>query len=494
MSETQNNTVRPNVVVIMSDQHNAGIMGCAGNAIVQTPNLDALARRGTRLTDMNCPHPLCVPSRMGFMTAQYPSDIDIFHNGSVLSSEIPTFAHALRAGGYETLLCGRMHFVGPDQLHGFEEHLLGDCQGPKILSPEIMGSGFNKTNGQTKYAVEVAGHGCTGYQAYDRIVTQTACDVLSNRQPGDRPLAMVVGLMLPHNPLICPKQWLDYYLERIPAPEPLPREYLDNLHPAVRKWRQRRGCDYLSAEQIHRGLAGYYGLVSELDANIGKIVRAVESSSFADNTIIIYTSDHGDSAGEHGLWWKTNFYNGAVRVPCIASWPGRLPRSRQLEAVISLIDLGPTVLELAGCTQLTDVAGRSFAKLLTGEEGPADWPDEVYSECYGAWGDQPAFMVRQGSWKIIYYHEFKSYQLFNLQDDPDELHDLAAESRTQDIARECLAKMKSRWSAEDILDRGTRQHRAYELLRKIGYQFVAPPQFAAGQADNCFDFEQLKYG
>jgi len=207
---------RPNIVLIMSDQHNAGIMGCAGNEIIKTPNLDKLAENGIRLTDFNCPSPLCAPSRMGFMSAQYPSDVDVFDNGSELSSSVPTFAHALSSSGYETVLCGRMHFSEPAQCYGFDNHLVGDCQYGSLLSPEIHGSGYNRTDGQTRYAVEVSGYGKTGYQAYDRAVTQAACEFIRNRRDTDRPYVLVVGLISPHNPLICSSDWFDYYLEKIP--------------------------------------------------------------------------------------------------------------------------------------------------------------------------------------------------------------------------------------------------------------------------------------
>ena len=186
MAMATDNPQNPNIVLIMSDQHNAGVMGCAGNPIVRTPNLDALAEQGTRFTNTYCPYPLCAPSRMGFMAAHYPSDIGVFDNGGILSSHTPTFAHGLGAAGYEAVLCGRMHFGGPDQFHGFERRIHADCGG-RTLSPEILGSGYNRTNGQTKYAVEVSGYGQTGYQRFDRSVTDTACNYISHWNGQGRP-------------------------------------------------------------------------------------------------------------------------------------------------------------------------------------------------------------------------------------------------------------------------------------------------------------------
>ena len=239
---------RPNVVVVMSDQHNARIMGCAGDEMVQTPNLDRLAAAGVRFTNTYCPYPLCLPSRMAFMAAQYPSAIGVYDNGSVLSSQVPTFAHALGAAGYEAVLCGRMHFAGPDQFHGFERRIFGDVSGA-LLSEEILGTGKYRTNGRTAYAVEVAGHGRTGYGYYDEVVTDRACDFLRTRSTDLGPFCLVVGLILPHNPLICEPELFNHYLDRLPEPGRVSQDYLDALHPAIRAWRGRRGVDRLTPSQ-----------------------------------------------------------------------------------------------------------------------------------------------------------------------------------------------------------------------------------------------------
>ena len=485
------NPQNPNIVLIMSDQHNASVMGCAGNPIVRTPNLDALAEQGTRFTNAYCPYPLCAPSRMGFMAAHYPSDIGVFDNGGILSSHTPTFAHGLGAAGYEAVLCGRMHFGGPDQFHGFEKRIHADCGG-RTLSPEILGSAYNRTNGQTKYAVEVSGYGQTGYQLFDGSVTDTACNYISHWNGKGRPCCLVVGLMLPHNPLICSKALFDHY-EQIPSSEPVSQDYLDTLHPAMRKWRERRGVDDLTPEQNRRGLAAYYGLVTELDSNIGRIAGAVRSSPEADRTVIIYCSDHGDMACEHGMWWKSSFYDGSARVPLIVSWPQQLLRGKKNHAVISLIDVGPTVLDLADAAPLPDVSGRSFAGFLSGDGTIPDWPNEVFSEYIGLLGDQPSCMVRTGPWKLNYYHEFQSCQLFNMDEDADEMHDRAEDSACREIVEDCLARIHRRWSAERILRNAEKQNRAKDLIRRCGYGLMPHPvsPFAAPEGCNRFDFSQL---
>ena len=320
-----------------------------------------------------------------------------------------------------------MHLAPSDPFHGFERRIHGDAGG--AVSSEILGSGRNRTNGQTRYAVEVAGHGKTGFQAFDRSVTDTACEFIHRHKTDDRPFGMVVGWMLPHNPVVCAKDRFDYYVANIPPLEPESDTYLDALHPALKVWRERRGVSTLSPQQCRQALAAYYGLVEEADANVGRLVDAVRSGPDADNTIIIYTSDHGDMAHEHGMWWKSNFYEGAANVPCILSWPNHFSEGLVVDEIASLIDIGPTILDLAGAPPLPDVSGRSFARLLQGDAIP-DWPNEIFCEYSGLLGDQPSCMVRSGKWKLNYYSEFDSCQLFDLDSDPDERNDIGTPSRS----------------------------------------------------------------
>ena len=484
------NFMTPNIIIIISDQHNPHVMGCAENSIVQTPNLDTLARRGTRFRNAYCPYPLCAPSRSGFMSAQYPSDVGVYDNSGSLSFDTPTFAHAFGAAGYEAVLCGRMHFRNPDQFHGFEKRIHADCGG---LSAEILGSGYNRTTGQTKYGVQVSGHGETGYRYFDKSVTETACKFIADRQNSDRPYALVVGYMNPHNPLICGREDFEYYMAQIPPLEPESPEYLNALHPAMKKWRERRGVEDITPEQNRRGLAAYYGLTTELDRYIGQIIDTVQSSPDADNTVIIYTSDHGDMAHEHGMWWKSSFYEGSVGIPLICSWPGHLRENHTEDAIVSLIDAGPTALDIAGADPMPDVSGKSFASFLTGTP-PPDWPNEVFAEYIGLLGDQPACMLRTGPWKLNYYSEFDSCQLFNIDEDPEERRDLSNDPRYRDVIQSGLKKIFARWSADDILKQTERQARARALIASCGHSHIPhtiPPFAPDIDAVNEFDFSQL---
>ncbi|MBK35965.1 MAG: hypothetical protein CME26_10620 [Gemmatimonadetes bacterium] len=482
---------RPSIVLMMSDQHNPHILGCTGDPLVRTPNLDALAATGVRMSNTYCAHPLCAPSRAAFLTAQYPSDIEVYDNSGHWSSDVPTFAHALGGAGYEAILCGRMHLASNDPFHGFERRIHGDTG--SAVSKDILGSGRNRTNGQTRYAVEVAGYGKTGFQAFDRSVTDSACDFITDRSPDDRPFAMVVGWILPHNPLVCEKDRFDHYFANIPSLEPEPDAYLTELHPALKIWRERRGVGTLSPGQCRRALAAYYGLVEETDTNVGRIVEAVRKSQAAENTVIIYVSDHGDMAHEHGMWWKSNFYEGSANVPGILSWPGHISEGATRDEIVSLIDIGPTILDLVGADPLPDVSGRSFSTLLQGNDA-LDWPNEIFCEYSGLLGDQPSCMVRSGRWKLNYYSEFDSCQLFDLEADPGDRNDLGTHPAHSDRVAELRARIDTRWSAERIKEGMTRQERARRVISDAGHPSHphAIEAFQASEEGNEFDFDQLE--
>jgi len=461
---------RPNFLVIMSDQHSPHFMGCAGEGLVRTPHLDGLAERGVVFDANYCAAPLCVPSRMTFLTGRHCSDIGVWTNGCMLPSDIPTFAHGLGAAGYETVLGGRMHFVGPDQRHGFEKRIIGD-----VLSPFPGGPGPDlghismASTGQSRRAVEIAGPGRTAYQAYDVEVTDTCCRWLEERED-ERPFCLVVGYVLPHCPFICPKELYEEYYERIEIPR-VPEDYLDELHPAVRLWRRMRGIDDLTEVEIRRARAAYYGLVTYMDELIGRLLKALADSRFGEETVVAYTSDHGEMAGEHGMWWKSSFYEGSARVPMIWSWPGRLREGARVGAVTSLLDVGPTLLEMAGAELLPQVAGRSLVGFLGEGETPAGWPDCALAENVVTSGrERPGRMVRQGKWKLNLYHGYDQPQLFDLEGDPEEFRDRAGDPACAGIREELLARVREGWDGDAVEGTLARRDETRPLLRQWARQ------------------------
>lgn len=418
---------QPNILLIMSDQHNPHVMGCAGDPVVRTPNLDRLAAAGTRFSNTYCGSPLCGPSRMSFLTSRPCSEIGVWTNYCVLDSSEPTFASAWNAQGYETVLCGRMHFNGPDQRHGFSQRIMGDVFDgvPPAGARHGIFESVIPSNGQNANCITYAGPGSTAYLAYDHEVTNRALSFLEKRSDEKkRPLAMVVGYMLPHNPFICPPDLFDYYYDKVTVPEVDP-DWLESLHPAVRGYREHRSYPDISPEQTRIARAAYYGLVEQMDTEIGRLLDHLEAKGAAQNTLVIYASDHGEGAGENGLWTKSNFYEASAKVPMLWRWPGRIAAGQCQDHVTSLLDVGTTLARLAGGGEPFG-SGRDMSPLLTGQATP-DWEDRAVSEMIGNLGDPPADMLRSGSYKLNRYEGFSEPELFDLSSDPGEVNDLGAD-------------------------------------------------------------------
>ena len=468
---------RPNLLVIMSDQHNSRVLGCAGDPFVRTPNLDALAAGGVQFRRAYCANPLCGPSRMTFLTSRHCSDIAMWSNSDVLSSDIPTFAHSLGAAGYETVLCGRMHFSCADHRHGFERRLVGDVteQWPGTAGADL-GSIPATATGQTRTALEVAGAGRTAYQAFDRAVTDAAADFLKQRGATgtDRPFCLVVGYVLPHCPYICPKDLFDEYYEKIDVPRMCATER-ENLHPAVRIWRTDRGVDGVPDEMVRKARAAYYSLVTMTDAFVGELADLLRDTGLAEDTAVFYCSDHGDLAGTHEMWWKACHYEGSVGVPLVASWPGRFAEGIEVDVPVSLLDLAPTFTDLANAHPLPEACGRSIVSFLEGDGAPPAWTDEIMAECAPGFGEPPSRMVCRGPWKLIHHHGYDTPQLFNLEGDPGEVRDLAHDPTCRAIRATLHERAKQDWSGERIMQAQETGKKREAFLRAWAER-VRPPE------------------
>lgn len=440
----------PNILLLVSDQHAHDVMGCAGDPLVRTPNLDALAARGTMFENAHCAAPLCVPSRMTMLTGRHCSEIDVWTNSCYLDSDSPTFAHALGAAGYETILCGRMHFVGSDQRHGFHRRIMGDIGGhthPGACPPNMPRRLLGAT-GQGYGAVATAGPGRTAYQAYDEAVVDHTREWLQARAESedDRPFLLTAGFVLPHCPFVAREDLYDYYYERIDIPE-MPEGYLENLHPAMKAWREARRITDLTEEEIRRARAGYYGIVEHFDEVVGGMLNALEDSGFGEDTVVIYVSDHGESAGRNGLWWKSQFYQHAVGVPMMMSGPD-IPRGRRDE-IVSLLDLAPTLSELAEAPDVPRGSGQSLLPLMR-DELSAPWRDEALAEMVniGPKYPYPGRMIRRGRWKLIHYEGCEP-MLFNLEEDPNEFNDRAQDPACRDVRAYLHDRVLERWNPDE---------------------------------------------
>ena len=463
-------STQPNILLLMTDQHSKYHLGCYGDELVRTPNLDRLAASGMRFDNAYCASPVCVPSRMSFMTSRRPSANHVWNNNHVLRSDIPTWAHSLGIAGYETALIGRMHFVGTDHRHGFEKRPIGEYSAHHPGAPRLGGIHLDKlagTSGQSRRAVEVAGKGHTTYQAFDEMVTGAACTYLEEKAASsdDRPFAAVAGFVLPHCPFAAPDDLFDYYYDRVDVPQPTAEERAREPA-AIRKFKELRGLyPPLDEERIRVARAAYFGLCEYFDMLSGRVLDALDQTGLAENTLVIYCSDHGEMAGEHGCWWKSNYYEGSVGVPLVARMPGVIDPGTSSDVICNLMDIGPTFTEVAGANPLHNVDGQSLWGTMTGDSPMTR--DETFSEHLGQEGI-PSRMLRTGRWKYYEYANTTPPALFDLEHDPGELNDLGQAPDHDLLRRELSELLHTGWDPAHVLDTSRRMNKDLRVIEAWG--------------------------
>lgn len=447
---------RPNIVVIMADQLAPHFTGAYGHPVARTPHLDALAARGMRFDAAYCNSPLCAPSRFAFMSGQLISRIAAYDNASEFQASIPTFAHYLKALGYRTCLSGKMHFVGPDQMHGFENRVTTDIYPadfawtPDWEAPDeridkwyhnmqtVKESGVAQATFQIDYDEEV------GFAAR-RWLFDHARD---KAQGNGSPFALVASFIHPHDPYVARPEYWDLYSDDeidlphfVPAQEdqdPFSRRLMDGIEASVVP---------LTEEETRRARRAYLANVSYFDSKIGLLVRALEEIGELDNTIVIVTADHGDMLGERGLWYKMNFFEQSARVPLVMAGPD--VATGTAANACSLVDLLPTFLEIAGAgTDLLGmpVDGRSLMPLARGERDPVD---EAIGEYCAEMTPYPVVMIRRGPLKYIHC-DVDPPQLYDLSIDPHETTNRAAGPGYANAVAAFSAEIEERWDGEDL--------------------------------------------
>jgi choline-sulfatase len=447
---------QPNILILMADQLTPGALATYGNRVALTPHIDRLAAGGVVFDSTYCNSPLCAPSRYSLLTGLLPSAIGAYDNAAALSSEAVTFAHHLRRAGYRTILSGKMHFCGADQLHGFEERLTTDIYPadfgwtPDWERPELRPSWYHNMG-----SVISAGPCVRSNQLdFDDEVVYTArqklFDLARDRDGDPRPFCMTVSLTHPHDPYAIPRQYWDLYRnEDIDAPRVACAPPDDDPH----SQRLRSVIDIdrtpVDGQQVRDARHAYYGAISYVDEQIGTLLQALDQTGQSDNTVIIFTSDHGDMLGERNLWYKMNFFEHASRVPLIVHAPQRFGAHRVANSV-SLVDLLPTLLDLAhdgavpkdSPDDALEIDGRSLLPHLLRRGGH----DAAAAEYLGEGALAPIVMLRRGPYKFI-HSPADPDQLYNLADDPDELHNLAhyAGGRYTDVLTGFRADVLRRW-------------------------------------------------
>ncbi|MGR3501093.1 choline-sulfatase [Pseudaestuariivita sp.] len=438
---------QPNILIVMADQLAPQFTGAYGHPVVQTPHMDRLAKRGMRFDAAYCNSPLCAPSRQAFMTGKHISQIGAFDNASEMASGLPTFAHYLREAGYRTCLSGKMHFVGPDQLHGFEERLTTDVYPadlawiPDWRNPDER---IDKWYHNMDSVVE-AGPVTTSFQVeYDEEATFLARRWLIERaMQKQHPFCMVLSLIHPHDPYLPRQEFWDLYDEdEIDLPQ-IPEQ--DD--PQTQRVRKGIGADTaeITEDMIRRSRHGYYANVSHVDHNLGIMLKALEDTGQLENTIVIVTADHGDMLGERGLWYKMTHFEHSVRVPLIVAGPGVAEGTS--DTVCSLVDLTPTLLDLAGADPELGLPldGVSLTPSLKGETQDGTAISEYCAETTGA----PMIMLRRGTFKYMACPDDPP-MLFDLANDPDELVNLADDPDYAEEAGAFAAEVAARWDLKAL--------------------------------------------
>ncbi len=424
-----------NLLFIMSDEHNPKMMGCAGHEIVQTPNLDRLAARGTRFTSAYTNCPICVPARASFATGRYVHDIGCWDNATAYEGRPEGWGHRLREGGVRVESIGKLHYRNEADPTGFDAqhmavHIMdgigqvwGSVRDPLPDAPPGGGGG----------PLAKAGPGLSEYNRFDIKVAERARDWLAQatRRSEASPWVLFVGFVAPHFPLIVPEEYFDLY-----PPHTLPLPKLNPAdgharHPWIEARPQNRAGHTTPAERTRNALAAYLGLCSFIDAQVGCLLDMLDETGLAETTRVVYTSDHGDNAGTRGLWGKGNFYEESAGIPLIIAGPD-LPRGQVRKTPVSLIDAHPTILEGAGLEGDARLPGASWFDLAGGAEQPERI---VFGEYHAIGSPAGGFMIRKGRYKLNYYLGFEP-ELFDLEADPEEMVNLAGNPAFASVVRD----------------------------------------------------------
>lgn len=447
-----------NMLVLMSDEHNAKMLGCAGHPLAKTPNLDALAARATRFTNAYTTCPICVPARASFATGRYINEIGYWDNSIAYDGRVPSWGHRLQKAGIRVESVGKLHYrfetdpVGFDKQH-IPMHVTGGV-GMVHLSIRKQFPEFTPPRRARKGIIEHAGPGESEYTQYDRRVADIAAQWLRDVSGAKEPWTLFVSFVTPHYPLIAPKEFFDLYnVGDMPDAKFGPDSGFE-AHPWLA---DLVAGSQMSREEQRTALAAYLGLISFMDAQVGRVLQALDEAGLRDSTRILYTSDHGENAGARGLWGKSNQYEEAAAIPLMIAGPD-VPAGKTCRTPATLVDAYPTILEGVGLSADGDgVPGRSLFDL-------AREPDNVervaFSEYHAAGSPSAAYMIRKGRWKYIHYVRFAP-ELFDLEADPEEAHNLAGDPKHADKLKELEGVLRG------IVDPDDADRRANEAQRKL---------------------------
>ena len=434
-----------NTIFVLSDEHNKRVLGCSGHSMIKTPNLDALAARGTRFTNAYTNCPICVPARASFATGRYVHEHRCWDNAIAYDGKMPSWGHRLMAQGHHVTSIGKLHYASGDDVNrnGFDEEILpmhivngvGDLLG--LIRDELP-----RRKGAANLGPE-AGPGESEYTRYDRAIADETVKWLTNEAPKhtDKPWAMYVGFVAPHFPLIAPQEFYDLYpVDQVPFPEMYAQDKRPR-HPFTDAMRKSMCYDEAFDEpMVRRAIAAYFGLTTFMDHNVGKILYALETLGMLDDTRVVYSSDHGDNLGTRGMWGKSTMYEESAGIPMIMAGPG-VPSGHLCHTPVTLVDAFPTFIQTLGAkpdARDASLPGFSLYAIANGLTPRRT----ILSEYHAAASITGASMIRLGQYKYVHYVGLPP-MLFDLHDDPHERTDLGRDARYAGVIAECVAALRA---------------------------------------------------
>ena len=457
---------RPNFLLIMADQLTPFLMGAYGHPVVKTPNLDRLVERGVRFDAAYTACPLCAPARASLATGRYISNIGAWDNAAPFDADEPTLQHYLANTGYETVASGKLHYVGPDQLHGYRRRLTTDVYPASMnmlptnkRKPGVRS--IDRRNHARTYGLPHAGVATwTRYLAYDTETQFRAAEYLYRKAIGphprrpdpdsDAPFFLSVSFHCPHDPFLVTQELWDLYEgQEIEIPH-----YPDNMNDTysimdrwLNAYHATDTVNMRSPDSLTALRRAYYGLVTFIDRQVGELLRVLDETGLRENTVVLFTSDHGDMLMEKNMVQKRSLYERSARVPLIVSFPDGSSAGKVCAQPVNTIDLVPTVLDLAGMEERLALDGSSLLPCMTGSEaGRFTFAESHTNGIYA-----PCFMVRRGDLKYVYIHDQEpDEQLFDLRLDPGEWSNLARRPEYHDRLHELKALILGQFDPDAI--------------------------------------------
>ncbi len=440
---------RANLLFLCSDQHQTAASGCYGHAVARTPHIDEIAADGVRFTRTYCQSPVCVPSRGSIISGLYPHQHGARILRDALPASVPTVAHFFADKGYQTAAIGKMHFVDETQRHGFKHRLNEDDHDARLTDAERKL--FHKDQGGA------GGTSGSPSKLDERFFPDTFYadeSIAFLRANRNRPFCMWSSFFMPHTPLTPARRyWNLYENAAIELPERGPHELEGSFEGHLIRARER-GWYQQTDDELRAAIRGYYGNVSQMDANVGRVFDALRELGLDRNTVVVYTSDHGEMAGAHRMWTKHNMFEQSVNVPLLVRMPDRMESGKVREQVIEQVDLFPTLAELCGFEAPAEISGRSFASLVRGQShSPREIAYSEYDFCHNVFteddryvGKPPILMVRTDKWKLNYLSWDRS-ELYDLEKDPGEHHNVIDDTGNAGIVRELTTAVEKRYGS-----------------------------------------------